>query len=149
MIHAGKGRGVRTNPRETDEFGTDQEIISTGSIGNGRQVQDETAHRPFVAGAAVVDALLPGVPREMRGVDRAEEVVDLRGGGSRLVHGARLIRRGVTGDTAAPRIGGLTVAAVGVGQRVVTGHVHHNERIHRDLESLGLEERDRLIDRAV
>ena len=85
----------------------------------------------------------------MTGVDRAEEVVDLRGGGSRLVHGARLIRRGVTGDTAAPRIGGLTAAAVGVGQRVVTGHVHHNEWIHRDLESLGLEERDRLIDRAV
>ena len=149
MIHTRKGRGVRTNPRETDEFGTDQEIISTGSISNGRHVQDETAHRPFVAGAAIVDALLPGVPREMPGVDRAEEVVDLRGGSSRLVHGARLIRRGVTGDPAAPRISWLAAAAVGVGQRVPAGHVHHNERIHRDLESLGLEERDRLIDRAV
>lgn len=68
-------------------------------------------------------------------VTAREPLVHLRGGGTRPIGRAALTRRRMAGDAPAPGIGGLSGAAIGIGQVVAGGHVHHHEGIEHHLQA--------------
>lgn len=80
----------------------------------------------------------------------ADEGRDLHGRRCRLVRRPDCTRRGVAGDSPAPGIGRLRRRPrIGIGQRIVLRHVHHDQRIERDLQPARLEIGDRRQHRCV
>ena len=106
----------RAHAREAFELGADEEgIDAAGARRQRRVVQD---HAPIIPTGGRADA---------------EERIDLRRRSASAVGRARLSRRRTAGDASAPGIGRLRArTGPGIGERIASRDVHHQEGIERD-----------------
>ena len=120
--------GRRAHARQAAQLRADQERIDAAGV--GRELRVVQHHAPVAPAVGIADA---------------EERIDLRRRRARCRRASRLPRRRIAGDAAAPGIGRLRRrAGPGIGQRVAGRHVHHQERIERDLEAARLQLGDQL-----
>ena len=111
--------GRRAHARQRLQFRADQEGIDAAGVRRQRRRN---------AGSCCGSSRRPAPP--------LKKAFDLRRRRRGAVGRARLPRRRIAGDAAAPGIGRLRRrAGPGIGQRIAGRDIHHQERIERDLQA--------------